>query len=465
MIKLILTTKKPNNVIFLGSNNLELKYKYEKINPLNLYLLRGIYPKLRSRLKFLVNNPFFAKRFLFNTYEYNLEENQKNLLVIVESSDSDPVWVSRDAAMCGVKTYTLSQRLEFDLERFTDSFGYHIWKVTSQSRLNFSDLNSNIKTDISSSLIKVLNSEYFSIPKVKIVHGNLITSDQGIYFPKKSNPKLFMVNNEAPFNEKTYKYIGAVQNLPIIEKAIYLGSSQSWYHFLIDCATLIFSFPEDIINRIPIVIEKNLPFQIKEVCELLTGVPPIEVGIFEEVHVKNLLVPAKFSEVMDLDFSKNELEIKLLAKMIRNKVSPIKYENSERIFINRLNGLFRPMQNKRRIIKILLKENFVTVELEKLTISRQVALINQARVIIVESGAAMTNLIFANEGTSVLELNPGDGGIGFWEQLSRIFSLKHDSIVGKRRFLGREGISSDGFVIPIKIFKSKLKKIGIIKLS
>ena len=67
-----------------------------------------------------------------------------------------------------------------------------------------------------------------------------------------------------------------------------------------------------------------------------------------------------------------------------------------------------------------------------------------------ESGAAMTNLMFAPKGLKVIELNPGDGGYGFWESFLEPFELFHSGLVGQRQNIGKKGFASDGFRINVK---------------
>ena len=98
-----------------------------------------------------------------------------------------------------------------------------------------------------------------------------------------------------------------------------------------------------------------------------------------------------------------------------NKIDSIKILHSlkindlpkdERIYITRKNCAYRNLINEIDVINKLKKINFRVVDLDSLTILEQIKLFSNAEIIVAPSGSALTNIVFCNPGTKVLEISP-----------------------------------------------------------
>ena len=76
----------------------------------------------------------------------------------------------------------------------------------------------------------------------------------------------------------------------------------------------------------------------------------------------------------------------------------------ERIYITRKNPTWRKILNETQMLELLNKYGFRTVEPEHLSFVEQVALFNSAQVIVSVHGAGLTNLVFGNPGSILIEL-------------------------------------------------------------
>ena len=79
---------------------------------------------------------------------------------------------------------------------------------------------------------------------------------------------------------------------------------------------------------------------------------------------------------------------------------------SKRIYVSRGNATRRKVINEIKIINLLKKYGFVPIKMDNKTLQWQANLFSQAEAIVAPHGAALTNLLFIQTGTKVIELIP-----------------------------------------------------------
>jgi hypothetical protein len=77
---------------------------------------------------------------------------------------------------------------------------------------------------------------------------------------------------------------------------------------------------------------------------------------------------------------------------------------AKRIFISRKDAPKRKILNEDAIFKLFETKGFVRYELSKLSVAEQILLFNQAEMVVGEHGAGMTNCLFCQPGTKVIEI-------------------------------------------------------------
>lgn len=122
--------------------------------------------------------------------------------------------------------------------------------------------------------------------------------------------------------------------------------------------------------------------------------------------------------------------------------------------------MFRPLQNEYQLLEKLSQFGFEFIFPEDLTLTELIELLYQSRTVVVESGAAMTNLMFAPKGLVIIELNPGDGGFGFWKKFLAPYELSHHGIVGKKSRIGTKGLAVDGFKVDVQAVQKIVEVVG-----
>ncbi len=141
-------------------------------------------------------------------------------------------------------------------------------------------------------------------------------------------------------------------------------------------------------------------------------------GLLEKL-IKHIKIPLK------IDYLENGIEYKFneayltaplnhpmnngdenLVKFIKLAFAETKFDQSSvknRVFINRPSKR-RGIENKSEILSILNAFKFREVELESLSISEQATLFSNTEIIVSPHGAGLSNLIFCNKGTTVIEI-------------------------------------------------------------
>jgi hypothetical protein len=177
----------------------------------------------------------------------------------------------------------------------------------------------------------------------------------------------------------------------------------------------------------------------------------------ESVKIDKLLVGIERSvtDPLEFEFRKNYIQI-AIAEIRKLSVKSVNDSKGfDKVYLLRPNGLFRPLQNQRQILRFLRRIGFEIISPETMSLDDVVKVMSSARVIVAESGAAITNVLFARPGAILIEIYPGKGPLTFWPELASISGVKVEKLMSKRLVIGPRGIARDG----IYVSKRKLNKL------
>lgn len=94
---------------------------------------------------------------------------------------------------------------------------------------------------------------------------------------------------------------------------------------------------------------------------------------------------------------------------------------SLRLYLSRGQVAHRRVVNEQEVIDMLHRFGFRNILLESLSFAEQVAMLNSASVVVAPHGAGLTNIVFCNPGTRVIEiLSPRAVNIMYWTLCSQI---------------------------------------------
>jgi hypothetical protein len=403
-----------------------------------------------------VKNPLFILSSLMNSYQLILEKSGRFSLPLRITTiwHSDKIWISRNVIRNGIAPTNLDESLEYDRLRNPGNYNLLVTFAENETGIASYELFERESYElyapgISESNVYFTDYEIFEDARVK--HGKIATQQAKLI--QISNRRFELVRRSPGWVEskgERFQILKPHSNVGVVNQAIFFGSSLNWFHFIVECLTRFVPIPLDLVRGTPVILESGAHDNIRQLCVLLTGVPPIVLKPGEEISVRKMIIGREFGVLDSIDTKTRKVQLIAIRERVLSSCSEIGQAPVQRIYLRRPLRLFRPLQNEKKIVEMLSRQGFVSIFPEKESIQRLVQLLNSAEVVVVESGAAMTNLMFANKAVKVLELNPGDGGFGFWHRFLEIFEIESTGIVGNRQILGRKGLAVDGYRIPIE---------------
>ncbi|MEM1169956.1 MAG: tetratricopeptide repeat protein [Cyanobacteria bacterium P01_H01_bin.35] len=123
--------------------------------------------------------------------------------------------------------------------------------------------------------------------------------------------------------------------------------------------------------------------------------------------------------------------LKFLREVFLRGVTNNKSYFSERIYIGRGNARYRRVMNEADVVEILSQLGFTYVTPESMSLENQIATFAHANIIVAPHGSGLTNIVFCNPGTKVIELfSPHYLRYYYWH-ISQLLGLEHYFLIGE----------------------------------
>lgn len=203
-------------------------------------------------------------------------------------------------------------------------------------------------------------------------------------------------------------------------------SGHTYFHWMVDILPRLellrqsgWSFDWLLTNKI------NQPFQ-RETLEKV-GIPANKVltaDQYPHIQAQELLVP---SFVSSLGWATK----RSLAFLRRTFISQPTPKMPKRIYISRQQAKYRKILNEKEVMEILKPLGFVSITLEGRSVAEQATLFAQAEAIVAPHGGGLTNLIFCQRGTKVIELVSPNYIRHYYWVISQQLGLQHYYLPGK----------------------------------
>jgi tetratricopeptide (TPR) repeat protein len=201
----------------------------------------------------------------------------------------------------------------------------------------------------------------------------------------------------------------------------------NYYHWMADLLPRIelirqSGIPMNSIDRF-LINPTGLPIQA-ETLNLL-GIPLEKIWLSAEpIHIKakELIIPSLTGSIWYMS--------KWVCDFLRRQFLPLAQTNQagqqfpEKIYICR-ESKYRRIVNEPEVIAALREQGFAIVRLESLSFLEQVALFANAKVVISAHGSGLTNIVFCQPGTKVLELFASNYIVRFYWKLSNLVQLAY----------------------------------------
>ena len=199
------------------------------------------------------------------------------------------------------------------------------------------------------------------------------------------------------FTKKFYSNFNKNKNnFKTFNDVIVLGSSpgDDYFRNLITFIPRILFISDKQIN---LAIHRKLSNKLRQFIEDILKIRGIKLNKF--VYLDDNFYSFKNSQIPQ--FFSNVTSIKIL-----NKIFKKNNEHKDRIYLTRKNANYRQIINESDIIDELKSKNFKIIDIDALSINKQVDVFSSAEIIVSSTSSALTNIVFCQEGTKVFEIIP-----------------------------------------------------------
>lgn len=226
-----------------------------------------------------------------------------------------------------------------------------------------------------------------------------------------------------------YLFTGKAKKITGVGAVLISPESQNYYHWMNDVLPRIrlyqdvaeevdyFCIADDVpVKFVRVLAEFNIPVE-----KILT------VSEREKLHFDFLYVASlPGSEGRSPEWAVQYVRQKLIRL-------PMRAPALRKFYLRRGDAVERRILNEAELMDILCKHGFEVIETGELDIAAQCALMQQAGTIVAMHGAALTNLIFAPENTTVVEIfSPDYFRTDCYYTLSGILNLRYHYLAGNK---------------------------------
>jgi capsular polysaccharide biosynthesis protein len=121
----------------------------------------------------------------------------------------------------------------------------------------------------------------------------------------------------------------------------------------------------------------------------------------------------------------------LLRDLFLDDSQPRSVTPTKRIYLTRAEANYRRVLNEPEVVEWLQKAGFLSVTLSELSVREQAALLSEAAVVVAPHGAGLTNLVFCQPGTKVLEIFPKNYSQPYYWALAGQCQLTHQYLTSR----------------------------------
>ncbi len=237
------------------------------------------------------------------------------------------------------------------------------------------------------------------------------------------------------------------------------SSAENYFHFMFDILPKIF-LAKSIINLDNVdyfLVNKQIDWQIK-IFESI-GIDRrrlLDAQNNRHIKVKNIY---SLTHPWYLEGYIQEQVVYLpawiifeLRKYFLKKISP---DKKLKIFIDRSNSKYNhcKIMNNAELTNFLKNQGFLIIKPEELSLNDQVDIFSNSKIIIGGHGAALTNIIFCQENTDIIEIIPSSHPSRKCERISKVLKLNYF------RFLTDDTKDHKKFPYNMTVKLSELKKV------
>ncbi|MEP6670324.1 MAG: glycosyltransferase family 61 protein [Chthoniobacter sp.] len=242
----------------------------------------------------------------------------------------------------------------------------------------------------------------------------------------------------------------------------------NYWHWMMDCVPrcrLLAAAGVDTSDALWLIDHRRLPYQLETLQAF--GIPEAAVLVPDartHVEAETMIVPAYLNPVLTsetITYSGESLEFlrQTFLPPEGPEPPPSAPRAAERIYLSRGKGA-RSFANEEEVTAVLEREGFSVVHCEDLSVHEQAQVFAQARIVVALHGAGLTNVVFCQPGTTVVEIFAPDFIQPYYWTLSCQARLRYAAYCEDERRMGIEGFRyrrAEGTAVDLQQFKEFLR--------
>jgi hypothetical protein len=361
----------------------------------------------------------------FFPYAIEFSSDQISYPIRLSGLTKSNVWISRTAVVSGVVPNCESEEIDWNLVRGSNDFLMMILKLKSRQNDKFFAPQLGLQLN-HSGVEPIAKAEIYRFEGVKLVHSRNVLQDKELLFPALTSKSTFAGwPTFDPYYHDDRLLLIPPKFLSFYDSGIFFRFKNNWFHFLIEAMSSLVKFESQLRNQ-RIILPKGTFPQIIEALQLFSPASFIYTSYLEEINFAHL-------SVIDIDntaikaFWEREAELHQLRRFINAKIQYKNNQSFEKIYIKRSANLFRNLINRDSVENHLSALGYACLDLGETAFADQVSIIRNASVIVAETGAALTNVVFANQNCHVIELMP-ERSDSVYPRLINLMGLKYDVV-------------------------------------
>ncbi|MBD2464964.1 DUF563 domain-containing protein [Oscillatoria sp. FACHB-1407] len=228
-----------------------------------------------------------------------------------------------------------------------------------------------------------------------------------------------------------------VQKLPFIQpiagtvavlSALFNDAYFHWMFDVLPRLELIRSSGIDLAKIDYFLVNQSLTFQQESLAQLgILSSQILEPKDYPHIRADQLIVPSFPGTISWMpEWTCHFLQHLFLDNTLIAQTKPI-----ERLYITRHQTSNRRVINEAEVIEVLEQFGFQSVALESMTIAEQAALIHHAKVIVAPHGGGLTNIVFCQPGTKIIELFSPNYVYSCYWFISNLLQFEHYYLLGE----------------------------------
>jgi capsular polysaccharide biosynthesis protein len=204
------------------------------------------------------------------------------------------------------------------------------------------------------------------------------------------------------------------------------GANANYFHNVVDCVGRLSAVPEALLASADGILVPEGCAVVARMLELAGGMPPlVPVGAGETIRVQHVILPGEMYGPIDFHPCLMGVLDRVAAGVNRAR------GRGRRIYIDRRGAWRRKLLNEDAVIEALAPFGLELVLLEEMTIEAQIGLFRDAALIVAPHGAGLTNLVYAQPGCRVLELQMDAYVNWAFRRFAALRGVQYDCIIGR----------------------------------